>query len=346
MDASTDARIQRLHAPGIVDMHFDLPLGLFDRRGLHGLIRDEFVPELRAGGVSLVGAALFVEDKYLPEMGLRVALDEVARLYDEVALAADDVVICRDYTAIEQARSEGKIGVLITMEGVEPLGTDLHLLRAFYELGVRSVGLTHARRNAAGDGGAFAPSGSSPAGLSSFGKAVVRECQRLGILLDLAHLNAAGVDDVLALTDGPLIISHSNPRYFHDIERNSSDAQIKAVAARGGVIGINAVLLTADRTKATLDHFVDHVAYVADLAGIDAVGIGFDFIEFIFRHWTPEQQAALSASMIEAHHVPDLTNHSHARNVTRQLITRGFRDDEIEKVLYGNWLRVLKETIG
>ncbi|MCB0148706.1 MAG: hypothetical protein KDE01_13770, partial [Caldilineaceae bacterium] len=87
MDASTDARIQRFHAAGIIDMHFDLPLGLFDRRTEHGLIRDEFVPELRAGGIGLVGAALFVEDKYLPEMGLRVALDEVARLYDEVALA-------------------------------------------------------------------------------------------------------------------------------------------------------------------------------------------------------------------------------------------------------------------
>ena len=234
----------------------------------------------------------------------------------------------------------------MTMEGVEPLGTDLHLLRVFYELGVRSVGLTHARRNAAGDGGAFARAGSSPAGLSTFGKAVVRECQRLGILLDLAHLNAAGVDEVLALTDGPLIISHSNPRHFHDIERNSSDAQIQAVAARGGVIGINAVLLTTDPAKATLDHYVDHVAYVADLAGIDAVGIGFDFIEFIFRHWRPEQQAALAASMIQAHQVPGLTNHSHAGNVTRHLLARGFRDDEIEKVLYGNWLRVLNQTIG
>ena len=228
MEASSAERSAQFHNPGIVDMHFDLPLGLFDRRDQHGLLRDEFVPELRAGGVSLVGAALFVEDKYLPEMGLRVALDEVARLYDEAALAAGDVMICRDYAAIDQARREGKIGVLITMEGVEPLGTDLYLLRAFYELGVRSVGLTHARRNAAGDGGVFAASGSSPAGLSSFGKAVLRECRRLGILLDLVHLNAAGVDDVLALTDGPLIISHTNPRHFHDIERNSSDAQIKA----------------------------------------------------------------------------------------------------------------------
>lgn len=346
MDITLESRIERLHTPGIIDMHFDLPLDLYDRRGQHGLLRDEFVPELRAGGVSLVGAAIFIEDKDLPEMGLRVALDQVARLYEEVALAADDVSICRTFAEIEAARRAGKIGVLITMEGVEPLGMDLHLLRAFYELGVRSVGLTHARRNAAGDGGLFASSGSSPAGLSRFGKAVVKECQRLGILLDLAHLNAAGIDDVLSLTDGPLIISHTNPRHFHDIERNSSDAHIRAVGERGGVIGINAVLLSAHKEKATLDHYVDHIAYVADLAGIDAVGIGFDFIEFLFRHWTPEQQAALSANMIEAHQAPGLSNHSHARNLTHQLIVRGFHDDEIEKILYGNWLRVLRQVIG
>ena len=346
MNHSLEARIERFHTPGIVDMHFDLPLDLYDRRTQRGLLRDEYVPELRAGGVGLVGAALYIEDKDLPELGLRVALDQIARLYEEVALAADDVAICRSYAEIEQAFATGKIGVLVTMEGVEPLGTDLHLLRVFYELGVRSLGLTHARRNMAGDGGLFAPSGSSPAGLSRFGRAVVQECQRLGILLDLAHLNAAGTDDVLALTDGPLIISHTNPRHFHDIERNTSDAHIRAVGERGGVIGINAVLLSSQKGMATIDHYVDHIAHVADLAGIDAVGIGFDFIEFLFRHWTPEQQAAIAAAMIQTHHAPGLTNHSHARNLTRRLIERGFSDEGIEKVLSGNWLRVLKAVIG
>lgn len=346
MESSVDLRIDRFHASGIVDMHFDLPLDLYDRRHQRGLLRNEFVPELRAGGVGLIGAALFIEDRHLPEMGLRVALDQIARLYEEAALAVDDVTICRSYADIVQARAAGKIGVLITMEGVEPLGTDLHLLRVFYELGVRSLGLTHARRNAAGDGGVFAPSGSSPAGLSPFGKAVVQECQRLGILLDLAHLNPAGTDDVLALTDGPLIISHTNPRRFHDIERNTSDAHLRAVGERSGVIGVNAVLLSSQKEMATIDHYVDHIIYIADLAGIDAVGIGFDFIEFLFRHWTPEQQAAVAAAMIQTHQPPGLTNHSHARNLTRRLIERGFHDEEIEKVLYRNWLRVLQAVIG
>ncbi len=327
-------------------MHFDLPLALYDRRAQRGLLRDEFVPELRAGGVELIGAALYIEEKYLPEMALRVALDQAARLLEEIELAGQDVTLCRSYADIEGARREGKIGVLLTMEGVETLGTDLYLLRVFYELGVRSVGLTHARRNAAGDGGVFASAGSSPAGLSPFGKALLKECQRLGIVIDLAHLNPAGVDDALALTDGPVIISHTNPRRFHDIERNTGDAHIRAVGARGGVVGINAVLLSAEKEKATLDHYIDHIAYVADLAGIDAVGVGFDFIEFLFRYWTPEQQAALAASMIEAHQPPGLTNHSHASNLRRRMRERGFRADEIEKVLRGNWLRVLQQVIG
>ena len=98
------------------------------------------------------------------------------------------------------ARAEGKVALLITMEGVEPLGSDLDLLRIFYELGVRSIGLTHARSNAAGHGGIFASSGSSPAGLTPFGRDVVRQCEGLGVIIDLAHINPAGFRDVMHIT--------------------------------------------------------------------------------------------------------------------------------------------------
>ena len=277
-------RIDELHRPGLVDMHFDLALDLYDRRSHAPLLATDYLPDLRAGGIGVLGVALYLEDKYLPEMALRTALDQVARLYAEVA-QADQFVICRSYADMVAARQADKIALVITMEGVEPLGTDLDLLRVFYELGVRSVGLTHARRNMAGDGGLFAPTGSSPQGLTRFGKEVVARCEELGILVDLAHLNPAGVDDVLALTTRPLIISHTNPRAFYDIERNSSDAHIRAVGVRGGVVGVNAVLVSPRRDEAHLDRYVDHIEYVARLAGIDSVGLGFDFIDFLFKHW-------------------------------------------------------------
>src|SRR5205809_3206999 len=101
------------------------------------------------------------------------------------------------------------------MGGVEPLGDDLDLLRVFYELGVRAIGLTHARTNAAGHGGIFAASGSSPEGLIPFGREVVRECERLGVIVDLAHINPTGFKEVVDLTSKPLIVSHTNARQFY-----------------------------------------------------------------------------------------------------------------------------------
>src|SRR6476469_3711305 len=176
-------------------------------------------------------------------MGLRVALDQIARLYHEVD-RSDRFAICRSYQEILRAREQKQIALLLTMEGVEPLGTDLDLLRVFYELGLRSLCLTHVRRNAAGDGGLFAPSGSPRGGLTEFGRDVIRESEKLGIIIDLAHISPAGFDDIIEMTTKPVIISHTNARKYYDIERNVTEDQSKAIGARGGVIGINAVLVS------------------------------------------------------------------------------------------------------
>src|SRR6266404_3860475 len=157
---SIEARIDQLHADGIVDLHFDMPMDLYEKRDRTNVLATDYLPELEAGNISILGAAIYIEDRYLPEMGLRVALDQTARIYGEAAECAR-FAVCKSFQEILDARKNHKIALLITMEGVEPLGTDLDLLRIFYELGVRSIGLTHARRNAAGAGGVFAPTGSS-----------------------------------------------------------------------------------------------------------------------------------------------------------------------------------------
>src|SRR6202011_5750437 len=126
-------------------------------------------------------------------------------------------MICRSQDGIARALDSKRIGFLITMEGVEPLGDDLDLLRAFYELGVRAIGLTHARTNAAGHGGIFAASGSSPAGLTPFGRESCLQCERTGLIVDLAHINPAGFKGICELTTRPLIVSHTNARKFYDV---------------------------------------------------------------------------------------------------------------------------------
>jgi len=341
---SIDARVGRLHRGGVIDMHFDLPMDLYEKRDGQNVLATEFLPEFETGGMAIIGAAIYIEDKYLPERGTQVARDQIARLKIE-AEQSKRCVVCLSSKDIQRALDSKKIGFLITMEGVEPLGDDLDLLPAFYEAGVREIGLTHARTNAAGHGGIFAASGSSPEGLTPFGRDLVRECERLGIIVDLAHINPTGFKEIVDLTSKPLIVSHTNSRKFYDVERNISDDQIKMIGERRGVIGINSVLVSPTQKETTLDRYVDHIEHVAHLIGIDCVGIGFDFFEFIYRQWPEEKKKWMAEKLTTPHFISDLTNHSHAKNLTRKLIARGFSDEDIEKILRGNWLRILKEIL-
>jgi membrane dipeptidase len=117
------------------------------------------------------------------------------------------------------------------------------------------------------------------------------------------------------------------------------------IGKRRGVIGVNSVLVSAAEEESTLDRYIDHIEYIANLIGIDGVGIGFDFFEFIYRQWPESRQRELAAKFTTPHFIPELRNHSHARNLTRRLIERGFSDDQIEKILRENWIRIFKEVL-
>jgi membrane dipeptidase len=336
-------RIDRLHSGGLIDMHFDLPLGLYWTAGRRAVVARDFLPQFQKGNASLLGVALYVEDADLNH-GLQVALDQVALLREEIE-HTPRLMFCRSFGDIRRARAQKRVGFLLTMEGAEPLGDDLKLLRVFYDLGLRVISLTHARQNTAASGGVFAASGSPRHGLTSFGRALVRECERLGVILDLAHINPAGFKEIVSLTRKPLIVSHTNARRFYDIERNISDEQIKMIGRRGGVIGINAILVSPTKTEATLDRYVDHIEHVANLIGIDGVGIGFDFCQFLWRQMPKALRDDLETKLTKPHFIPELDNHADAPKVTRKLIERGFTNTEIEKFLRGNWLRVLRELL-
>src|SRR5436189_583426 len=318
---SIDERLDRLHKGGIIDLHFDLPMDLYEKRDRKNVLESESFPEFDKLNIGVLAVAVYIEDRYLPETCLRVALDQIARLYAETQ-ACKRLAICKSFREIQKARETGRIALLITMEGVEPFGTDLDLLRVFYELGVRSIGLTHARSNTAGHGGIFAATGSALEGLTGFGRDVVRECERLGVIIDLAHINPAGFDEILSITTRPLIVSHTNVRRYYDIERNISDDQIKMIGERRGVIGVNSVLVSAKEEESTLDRYVDHIEHIANLIGIDGVGIGFDFFEFIYSQWSESAKKQLAEKLTTPRFIPDLRNHSQARNLTRKLIER------------------------
>lgn len=341
---AVEAHIDRLHANGVVDLHFDLPMDLYEKREHKDVLETEFLPDIVAGDMGAIGVAIYIEDRYLPDAALEVALGQIERLGVETE-ACQRFAICKSYREIIAARAAGKVALLITMEGAEPLGNDLDLLRRFYELGLRAIGLTHARRNAAATGGVFAASGSTPEGLTPFGRDLVRESEALGVIVDLAHINPAGFHEIVDLATKPLIVSHTNARRFYDIERNISDDQIKMIGERRGVIGINSVLVSPQEQLSTLDHYIEHIEHVTDLIGIDCVGIGFDFFEFIYQKWSPSSRRELAEKLTEPHFIPNLKNHSHARNLTRRLIERGFTDEHIEKILFRNWMRIFEQLL-
>ena len=326
------AEIRRLHGHGLIDFHFDLPMELWAKKDQPELFEREFLPQLERGGIGAFVAAIYIEDKYLPGRAFEVALEQIDCMR-AAAARSNKASICRSWAEIEAARSAGQIAIILGLEGAEPIGTDLENLHRFYERGVRLVGLTHARSNAAAHGGRFAAGGSSAEGLTDFGRELVALCQELGIMIDLAHINPAGFEEILSLVTRAPLVSHTNARRFYDIDRNVSDEQIRMIGKRGGVIGVNTVLVSSVKEKSTLDGYIDHVA------------IGFDFFEFIYRQWPQEQQRELAQKLAEPHFLAELRDHSDAPNLTRRLFGRGFSEPEVAKFLFGNWERVLREWL-
>lgn len=317
---------------------------LYEQRHRFDILSSEFLPQFESGGVNVVVASIFLEDRFVSGQALQAGLGQIARLYAEVE-RCPRFCICRSFDEIQQARDGGKIALIIGMEGAEPLGDDVDRLRIFFELGLRVLSLTHARPNAAAKGAAFSADGSPPEGLSDFGRELVRECERLGIIIDLAHINPAGFDEILQITTSTPIVSHTNARKFYDIDRNLSDEQILAIGRRGGIIGINSILVSPRPEEATIDRYLEHAEHVRELIGINGVAIGFDFFEFLYRSWPESEKANFRRKFPNANFIPDLANHSHAFAVVEKMIARGFTDEEIEKILFGNAMRIFKALL-
>ena len=265
----------------------------------------------------------------------RAAIERVRRLAEarpdrlRLALTASD---------IERARTDGVSAVVLGFEGGKPIEQDLGLLADFHRRGLRVLQLTWAGGNDICD------RRDEPAceGLTPFGRSVVTECNRLGILLDPGHCSRRTFDQVLELTSAPVAVLHATPSGAKPGAGDVSDEQLKALAQGGGVIGLHffSHYLHPSR-RATVADLVDHVDYVANLVGIDHVALGGDYFdlteEFVKGHG-PAPGGFMGIP-------PDLDSYEKLVNVTRELIERGYSDEHTKKVLGGNLLRVLRAAL-
>jgi membrane dipeptidase len=276
----------------VVDAHSDFLCDLFYRRrqGETKVLERLYLPQYRIGSVSAVVAAIYLETLFVPHMALEVALEMISCLKLELEESPGLFRLCRTAGDLDEALSRGQIAILLSLEGAEPIGSNLKLLQVFHELGVRLMGLTWARRNAAADGASMTFGGRcSKAGLTAFGRELVAEAVRLGIALDVSHLNDAGFNDLSVLTNKPLFASHSNARALADKERNLPDDAIRHIAARGGVIGVNTVntLIAREDSESTVERVADHIEYIGGIAGRGHVGLGLDFCEHLPEYAPP-----------------------------------------------------------
>lgn len=272
-------------------------------------------------------------------------------------IAADpDLMPVRTAADVGLAKRSGRMGIALHFQGTDPIEGDLDLVEAYKELGVGIIGLCYNVKNRVGDGAEER----TDCGLSRFGVALVKRLNEARVIVDCSHTGIRTSLDAVETSRAPVVLSHSNPRGIHDSMRNVPDDLIKAVASTGGVIGTAGFpSFLGTEAKPTLDRFVDAIAYVAELVGIEHTGLGIDY--YLGQHGVATLEAA--QTMYDAairdgswqpgtyppppHHHPDgISTPRDLPNLTARLLERGFGADDVALVLGGNWLRVYREIWG
>lgn len=333
--------IDELHrASAVVDTHNDL-LMLVTRRPPQAqgrYFRERWLPQLRTGGVDVQVLPVFIDDEYRPEGALRQTLRTIAAAYRIAEDNTDAVTLCTTDREIGAAAAAGRIALVLALEGCEAIGTDVELFRMLHRLGVRMASFTHFGRTALADGSGEDGTGGR---LTRAGAEALSLVEELGILMDVSHLSAAGTDHVLSLATRPVVASHSSAFAVQAHHRNLTDERLRGIAATGGVIGINFFAGFVDPRRPTVERVVDHIEHVRDIAGVEHIGLGPDFMKEVMDELDPLGGELMVEGVDARQTIAGLEGPAGLPLVTRELARRGWDERDIRRVLGENWLRVL-----
>jgi membrane dipeptidase len=283
------------------------------------------LPRMIEAGVSAQIFAIYVSKEYLPGGGARRALQFVDAFYREIEDNSDKLIFATTGSDVDEAREEGKIAALLSIEGGEALDGRIELLRIFYRLGVRLMTLTWSLRNELADGAFEERTGG---GLTRFGVEVVEEMDRLGMVVDVSHLSEAGFWDVVEVSKRPIIASHSNSKSLCSHPRNLTDDQAKAIAKKGGVIGVNFAGYFLGEGRRSLTGVIDHIDHLCTVVSPEHVGLGSDFDGLPFEQLPDE-----------------LKDVSGLPKIAEGLAARGYSEQVIKGIMGENLLRTIRSVI-
>jgi membrane dipeptidase len=366
-------RAKKLHFSSIVlDTHDDTTQRFFSKdydlgkRNPDGHID---IPRMREGGMNAIFFSIWIDGRIMGPPAVQKALDQIDAVHENVRKYSKDLVICRTAAEVRDAHKQGKIAALIGVEGGHMIGNDIRVLRMFGDLGVRYMTLSHFYNDEWADSSTDKPVHN---GLTDFGKDIVREMNRQGIMVDISHVSDKTFYDALEVSKAPLIASHSSCRALCNHVRDMSDDMIKALAAKGGVIQINyeksfidqaykdasdrlsgGVVANFDQLKkacgddqecfgrkmaeqekqATAEGKLPHVSWERIV----------DHIDHVVKLAGPDHVGL--GSDFDGASMPDgMEDCSKLPEITEALMRKGYSDDDIRKILGGNTLRVMEQV--
>ena len=331
----------------IADAHLDLLLELGYRElryGEHGSFARTWLPLLEAGGVGLQVCPVFVELERQPEGTLREALGQATCLLRAARENPDRVSQVRSAADLGPVVRGERIGLILSLEGVEQFGYELWPAETFWELGMRMAGLTWNRRNPYSDGAA-----EDGGGLSRLGRSLVDELVALGVILDLAHASPAAFAEILARTDGaPVICSHAGCRGVNDHPRNLTDDQLRQLAATDGMFGLMLHPLAIGHAARTLDRCVDHLEHAIGIVGAGRVCFGGDFTTRLSEVLPPMPEPAdglMPAGLAPGAGIEGLKGPEDYPALLATLRARGWSESDVAAVSGENLLAFLRRAL-
>jgi membrane dipeptidase len=345
------ARARAIHKQSpLIDGHNDYPWALRDLDPGRDLNKADIskpvpklmtdIPRLRQGGLGGQFWSVYTPSTMMDKEATRVTLEQIDTVHRMTRKWPETFQLALTADGVEQAFKAGKIASMIGMEGGHSIDNSLPTLRMFYALGARYMTLTHNGNLRWADAAADKP---AHGGLTRFGEEVVREMNRLGMLVDLSHVSPETMEDALRVTEAPVIFSHSSARAICNVPRNVPDNVLQMVAKNGGVVMVAFVpgfisqavadfdaKPEADRQgmsppKATIAQVADHIDHIRKVAGIDHIGFGADF----------DGITQVVEGLEDVSKYPDLT---------AELLKRGYKDEDIKKILGLNVLRAMRQA--
>jgi len=307
--------------------------------------------EIERSGLTMIETTLGAPGD--PPFGYERAVQDIASWHGNFNRYPDRVIHVRRTADILEAKRTGKIAVMIGFQNATHLQRDLANVEFFYNLGIRQMQLTYNSLNALGAG----CTERVDVGLSDFGVEVVEKMNELGMIVDVSHTGVRSTMDAIEVSGAPVLFTHANCRTLCDNPRCKTDEQIRALAARGGVMGITTVnFFVSKKPRSTLDDFIDHIAYVADLVGVDYVGIGTDSSIGGWRISFPTEQAFWDFHAqfefkpeVDVRWPPfieELDRPEKMHIIAERLEQRGFSGAEVAQVMGRNFMRVYEEILG